>query len=238
MILSSSQVTENMTAIFAYAQNDIAFVAGDSLRNITLLGPTTVQKVHQWSPTVVFAQAGDGTFQSRLIANVLTLQPNLVASHPNDPDDVRLIHSYTQLWPTYWAQASAYFSKLASGNAHIRGTILVAAAADNHGPARIHAIDFATGQVKLCAGSIEAEGTDPPAFSALAQTLYNDLYVPNTAFAIDDWALRCIDTCVASHPNDVGWPADLAIARSSNPGAATLQRFGSHSLAGQAAFLI
>jgi predicted phosphatase len=60
-----------MTAIFAYAAHDVAFVAADTLRvdPINLLPRMRVCKVHHWSDLVIFGQTGTQHL-SRLIMDI------------------------------------------------------------------------------------------------------------------------------------------------------------------------
>lgn len=205
-----------MTAIFAYASGDVAFVAGDSLRVIPMFGVVAAKKVHQWSETVLLAQAGDGKFQSELVESLKTARPMLGHAHPTLPEDQRLLAGFTGMWPSHHARALASVAKLKSGAAHISGTILVAAAGDAFGPARIHKLDFATGTHATVATDVIADGTAPGQFTNLARSLIRTMRPSSGPFPIDEWGVQCVAHCVASHPNQVGWPADVMLTRPAN----------------------
>lgn len=207
-----------MTAIFAYASGDVAFVAGDSLRAIPMFGVVTAKKVHQWSETVLLAQAGDGKFQSELVESLKTARPLLAHAHPTMPDDQRLLVGFTGMWPSHYARALKSVQKLKSGAAHISGTILVAAASDAFGLARIHKLDFATGTHTTIATDVIADGTDPSQFTSIARSLMQTMRPPSSPFPIDEWGVQCVAQCAVSHPKQVGWPADVMLTRPANGG--------------------
>ena len=112
-----------MTAIFAFATDDTAFVAADTLRNHPLFGQVNAIKVHEWSDRVVPAQAGDGKFQSQLISEMKLAKPLLDFAHPSLAEDQRLITAFTSLQPNFYAKALSSVSKLASGAAHTPGPV-------------------------------------------------------------------------------------------------------------------
>lgn len=203
-----------MTAIFAFADGDYAFVAADTLRQLALYGGLTATKVHEWSDHVVLAQAGEGIFQSRLIAQMKLARPILANQYPGLPEDQRLITAYKGMWPDFYQNALASVSKLHNGSAHITGTILVASSADNHGGARIHKLDFATGTVKQSLNNVEADGQDPSLFATNAKTLMNTLRQTSQSLQLDLWGIKCVEDAISAYPTNVGWPVDLLLARS------------------------
>jgi hypothetical protein len=134
------------------------------------------------------------------------------------PHDQRLIRAFQSLRPTNYQNACNAVSGLASGSAHIVGTLLVASAADSHGAARIHSLDFVTGTATLLAGSVAADGQDPTAFTSNAQALLSSRSSAGSPFQIDQWGIQCVADAVALFPHQVGWPVDLLLARRSSGG--------------------
>ena len=204
-----------MTAIFAYAKGDVAFVIGDTKRGIALGDPVCAKKVHYWSDTVVIAQAGDGKFQSELLADLIVKQPNIEGALIGQPSDEQFLEGFRRRRPTHYQDAAKFYSNLASGTKLITGTLLVASAADAAGPARIYILDFQTGQISRSANAMEASGDDAVAFAAIASTELAKL-AKESPFAIDQWGLRCIDQAVQKKPKTVGWPADMMLSRQSS----------------------
>jgi hypothetical protein len=141
-------------------------------------------------------------------------RPMLAHLHSGLPEDQRLITAYNSLWPKFYQQALTSVSKLHSGAAHITGTILVASAADAHGPARIHMLDFATGKVSQSSNSIEADGQNPTMFATNARALMSTLRQANRLFPLDQWGIKCVEDAVLAYPQNVGWPVDLILSRS------------------------
>ncbi|HME23702.1 MAG TPA: hypothetical protein VKI44_20645 [Acetobacteraceae bacterium] len=125
-----------MTAIFAYAEGDIAFVVGDSMRTDPLHGLTLAPalKVHEWSGWVVFGQAGNAHHQSALIGDI-----KLNKGYRPD-DDTGFAKAYQDLRkPHYQAALAKNGAKLSNG------TVLVAAARTSAVPARLTTVEFSTG---------------------------------------------------------------------------------------------
>lgn len=213
-----------MTAIFAYVDSDVAFVAGDSLRNFSGWGAVRARKVHHWSDRTVFAQCGDGKFLSLLIQEVKTAQAFLPIQFPNLSDDARLLQALAHFQPTHYASACKAVSKLASGSAHITGTILVASTADSFGPERISSFDFVTGTYSVISRDVAAEGTAASHFLTNAQAKLAAMKVTGSPFPIDLWAAECLENAIKAHPSKVGWPGDLILARPASHGRLTLAK--------------
>jgi hypothetical protein len=205
-----------MTAIFAYAKGDIAFVAGDTLRAdpLHVLPPACVVKVHDWSGTVVFGQAGNAHHQSAMIADIRQNK------NYRPDDDTGLANAHQNLRSLHHQAAVAK-----SGPNLSNGTLLVAAAQTAAFPARLSTLEFSTGNHQLLTGAIAADGTKPADFLAIAQTHMQALSAAGSGtIALDRWAMMCISDAVSVCPNDVGWPADLLIARSDGLGGRIVAR--------------
>jgi hypothetical protein len=219
-----------MTAIFAFVDGDSAFVAGDTKRGVY---PYEVgaSKVYEWSDGVVFAQAGDGNFQSKLIAQMRLERPLIQLHHPNFTDEQRLIEAFKKLQPSHYKTAveSDTFKKI--GAEHITGTILVAAAQHGAIPARIHILDFSTGTVTLSSEKFEVAGSDRDVLSAIALERLRVLRVPNQPFQVDQWGIECVEAAIDRLPRGIGWPADLALVRKVDVGdrLVLLRRVHAHS---------
>lgn len=228
-----------MTAIFAYASGDEAFVAGDTLRNIPMFGVVQATKVHQWSDTVLLAQAGDGKFQSELLGALKLARPMLGYEYPTEAEDERFLAGFTRMWPSHHERALESVANLKSGAAHISGTVLVAAAGDQFGAARIHKLDFATGTHATLATDMIADGTDPDQFTEQGRSLLDTMHSPLRRFPFDDWGTRCIDLCVKAYPGQVGWPADMILSRPSGDERVSIHRrvLGSESFISLSEFL-
>lgn len=192
-----------MTAILAFAASGIAFVAGDTKR-ATAMHPAT--KVHRWSTSVVFAQAGNGQQLSALIGQMMVCRPIL------GEDLNGLKAAFTQLSKTFHDQALA--AQAQSRTPHLvdtDGTILVADADSGD----VITLDFATGNcssphVPFGAGGVPQLVTEASVrWSAQNQSL-------------DLWATDAISACVGA---TVNWPIDLLIVRPNDLGGAlTVQR--------------
>jgi 20S proteasome alpha/beta subunit len=55
-----------MTAIFAYAEDDTAFIGADTRRAVLELS-SVVTKIHRWSEHILLAQTGAGKPMTELI---------------------------------------------------------------------------------------------------------------------------------------------------------------------------
>ena len=188
-----------MTAIFGYAEGDIAFVAGDTLRAdpLHVFPPACVVKVHDWSDTVVFGQAGNAHHQSALIAEIRR------DKNYRPDDDTGLANAHQNL------RASHHQAAVAKNGPNLSsGTLLVAAAQTATFPARLSTLEFSTGHHQPLTGAIAADGTRPADFLAIAQTHMRALSAAGAGgIALDRWAMMCISDAVAMCSNDVGFPA-------------------------------
>ena len=207
-----------MTAIFVYADNTIAFAAADTMRVIPGFAAVSAEKIHRWGDHVVLAQAGDGNFLSKLVFELQLKKPMIDAAYPALPDDQRLIQAFRNMQPSYYSNACQAVSKLASGSAHISGTLLVGSSADAHGPARIHSLDFTSGIAAPVAGLIASDGTNPQAFTKQAGLLLASLKQSPCLWQIDQWGVDCVSWAISQYPKNVGWPIDVMISRQSSVG--------------------
>jgi hypothetical protein len=152
-----------MTSIFAFVRDRIAFVAGDTLR-YDPLAPNRVCKLHHWSDSVVLAQAGEVHMLSEAIQRALPLSGFLQLPPTADG----FIEAFRRVHTGCWEKARAARAKLKAGEPP-PGTVLVAEAATDHGPARIFKLDFQTSTVTPSVDCFDADGTDPEQFRADAR---------------------------------------------------------------------
>jgi hypothetical protein len=192
-----------MTAILAFAALGVAFVAGDTKR-IMALHPAT--KVHRWSTSVVFAQAGNGPQLSGLIGQMMVCRPVL------GEDLGGLKDAFTQLRKTFHDQALAAQAKSRTPQyVDTNGTLLAADAESGD----VIGLDFATGK---CSPPQMPFGTSGVAQLATEAATQWPVHAP----ALDLWAAASINGCVGP---TVAWPIDLLITRPNDPaGALTVQR--------------
>lgn len=192
-----------MTAILAYASPGVAFVAGDTKR-VTAAHPAT--KVHRWSTTVVFAQAGNGPQLSSLIGQMMVCRPILGESLDGLKD------AFKQLRKTFHDQAlAAQVQSRTPQYVDTSGTLLVADAQSGE----VIALDFATG---ACSSPKVPFGTGGVAqLSAAAAARWR-----SHRLQLDLWATASINACTGAA---VAWPIDVLITRPNDPaGALTVQR--------------
>jgi hypothetical protein len=96
------------------------------------------------------------------------------------------------------------------------GTVLVASRPSRCNPARIHKLDFETGNAELCKTSIVADGTNAQGFQSNAITEFDKLREGNDdrGVQLDVWAARCVENAATAHPRGIGFPVDVIIVRS------------------------
>jgi hypothetical protein len=134
-----------MTAIYAYACDRIAFVAGDTIRTDRNRVRQSISKVHHWSDSVVLAQAGEAQALSDLLQTVLPFMGWL------EPTAEGFIEGFRQCRSGFWDKATELYKQKGGGKVP-PGTVLVAAAATDQTPARVFKLDFETGGVSgVCA---------------------------------------------------------------------------------------
>ncbi|MEG3172151.1 hypothetical protein U1708_07980 [Sphingomonas sp. ZB1N12] len=187
-----------MTAVFAFVQNDVIFLASDTRRGSTY--PLTVQKIHSWSDEVILGQAGNGAHQSGLIADLRNRRGH--AAHATEQ----------ALYALYRTHRPLHLSQV-TPPAGTNGTILVAETTTGSN-GTLWAYDFHTGNRSSVNGPIAAIGTNPAVLTQLAQNHANRLQGQGS-LAADEWAQMCVEDAIRQFPADVGWPCDLLIARPS-----------------------
>lgn len=201
-----------MTAIYAYARDRIAFVAGDTLRYDPVAKGQTVCKLHHWSDSVVLAQAGEAHMLSDAIQRAMPLFGFLRLPPTADG----FIQAFRQVHAGFWDKARKARSKLKAGEPP-PGTVLIAEAATDHGAARVLKLDFQTATVTPSDGCFDADGTDVNQFRATAQQHLEALQGngENQTVPLDIWAARCVQEAAAAYPEYIGFPVDVLIARPS-----------------------
>lgn len=192
-----------MTAILAFAARGLGFVAGDTKR-ATALHPAV--KVHRWSTTVVFAQAGNGQQLSSLIGQMTA------SRHVYGENLQGLVNAFAQLREHFHDQALTVKAK--SETPHLvdtNGILLVADAASGV----VVDLDFASGHRHSPQGPFETGGV--PQLVTEAAHRWSAL-----SQALDVWAVASIDACVGLA---VSWPIDALIVKPHDAtGSLTVQR--------------
>lgn len=200
-----------MTAIFAYVTADIAFIAGDTLRvdPSGLLPPMTICKIHYWSESVIFGQAGS-QHQSSMISEM-----KLKKKQYTDPKTGNIYFDDSEHWlfQSFNSCQSIHYPRAlaASGPILSQGSVFVA----SPNPAgELFCYDFASGSRSIIGGSIAAGGTNPALFLGSAQRHMTTLGAAGSkSLPLDQWAKMCLTDAIAACPATVGWPADLLISR-------------------------
>jgi hypothetical protein len=199
-----------MTAIYAYAQDDMALVGGDTSR--TYRGGVSLQacKLYHWSDCVLLAQAGESQFLTQLLG---TLLPQAGFSGLTDTG---FFATFAQLHAKFWNDAENYYLARNLG-AVPDGTVLVAAAATSTAPARIHRVDFRTGIPTPCHASPVADGADAIQFTSDAQGHLAALRAASggAGVPLDTWVALCVTDAANGYPGLVAYPADVLVARPS-----------------------
>jgi hypothetical protein len=201
-----------MTAIYAYARNRVAFVAGDTVRYDPIAGRQTVCKLHHWSDSVVLAQAGEARMLSKAIQRAVPLSGFLQLPPTGDG----FIQAFERVRPGCWAEAQNAFAARNAGNPP-PGTVLIAEAATDHTAARVLKLDFETGALTPSVGFFDADGTDVDQFRTIAQFHLDALQADghDQGIPLDVWAARCVQNAAEAHPRYIGFPADVLIGRPS-----------------------
>ncbi|MGC1457657.1 MAG: hypothetical protein WA825_05220 [Steroidobacteraceae bacterium] len=197
-----------MTAIFVYADSDIAFVASDTKRE--QLGYQTVaNKTVRWSENIVISQTGFGEGLQRLTGEMMSWQHR----DPRMLTGAGIAHAFRQVAAT---RRTDEIGRLQHGIAGaVAGTLVVVEAPRDGTPGVIFTLDWVTEAQTMQPGPVYADGTDQPAFLAIAQTQFKSLGSGGTGFDLANWGLSCIAES-KKHPKSgvaVDWPADLTICR-------------------------
>lgn len=205
-----------MTAIFAFADHGVAFVAADTRR--TPAGKPnhhfTAPKFYRWSDEVLLAQSGEAHALTLLILKMLRSAPLL-------PSDAEFIASFTQLRGRFWRVAE----RLYGSQPPPRGNVLVVTGGQSG--SRITSVDFQSGDAVVIPNNHHAEGSDPTAFQAIATQRLSQ-FSSAAGVQLDGWGASCIaDAIVAvptspNVPGPIGWPADLVVSKSTGGADRTL----------------
>jgi hypothetical protein len=228
-----------VTAIFAYAAGDIAFIAGDSLRGDPLKAFSihTVFKIHHWGDRLVFGQAG-----SQYLSDWV-METRRRKSQWFDSATGSTIFDDLEVWfekTLGISRATHYQEALAKCGPALSMGVLLAASVDSHGKAqRLTSYDFATGVRNVLAGECAAEGVDATLFTRIAAKHMIALKSRGAiSVPLDEWAQMCVSDAIAAHGVSVGWPCDLLISRPSAHGGRILvqRRINNSSTCGDPLF--
>ena len=213
-----------MTAVYAYAQDNVVFVGGDSCRTDRRGVRVPACKLYHWSDSVLFAQAGEAQFLTQLIGKVLPL----MGFYP--PTDEGFFDAFAQLNGRFWSEAEQYYTARKAGSVPA-GTILAVATATSSTSARIHRVDFRTGLPTLSNQLLEADGAAAAQFTSDAQRHFLALRAAssNNGVPLDKWAALCVSDAATSHPGVVNYPTDALIGRPSTAGDRVLVQRRMHS---------
>ncbi len=183
-----------MTAIFAYAKDDISFIAADSRRGI--LPTTEVLKVHQWSEHILIAQTGDGPAMTKLIHKMLEIRDNCA-------DQTTDLPTLTSIF------------KIKTLGKNICGKFVVAVASHGQDKAQIQTFDCCTRQTTTVGNLLDiyADGTSQPIFQNIADYEFQKMLNSGHPIPLDIWAVECIKKAKTQAPDYVDFPATLAITR-------------------------
>ena len=198
-----------MTAIFAYADSEIAFVASDTKR--ALLGfETTASKSIRWSESIIVAQTGFGEGLQRLTGEMMSWQHR----NPMMLTGAGVAHAFHQ---TARARRTAELAMLRKGSpaSAVGGTLVVVEAPRIGTSGSIFTLDWQAETETQQSGPVYADGSDQTAFLAIAEAQFKSLGSGGKGFDLAKWGLLCIAEAI-KHPNcgfAVGWPADLTICR-------------------------
>ena len=167
-----------------------------------------VEKVHRWSETVLLAQTGAGRPMTRLIQKMMF---NRDHDYPKNSTGEGLKSLYSSLRPLLYNEEL----RTSRSRSALNGTFVVVVASDGIAPAEIFTLDYATGAYTPIGGSGTryADGTNQTVFQAVADRQFAALSSSASKLPLDVWASNCIQDAVASEPQHVDWPADLAISR-------------------------
>ncbi|MFT8367076.1 MAG: hypothetical protein ABF623_14680 [Gluconobacter cerinus] len=184
-----------MTAIIAYAEQDYAFVAGDSKR---VLGLYPTVKLHTWGSQVVFAQSGNATHLSKCIGMMCAFRGSMWGT---DLADFHTAFSSQQ--PIWHAQAVS--ARATNPSIDTNGVLLVADAASG----MVTKFEFGTG-TNSCVPSPAASG-DPATQPSMI------IAWGNGRKDLDGWAYDSINPLCGTVAS-IDLPIDLLISRPATNG--------------------
>lgn len=193
-----------MTALFAYAADEVAFIASDTCRALGGLR-SLAAKTFQWSDTLLVAQTGFGEGLQRLTGEMKSRQHY-------DPSfrGQKGVYSLFDRHRAYRLELERFNSKVPSV---VGGTLLSVQLGSVRGPASIVTLDWVSGAVSSQTLPVYADGSDPTLFNQIAQSQLAAL--PANNLDLGQWATRCMQDVMActTMVGVVDWPLDLAIIR-------------------------
>ena len=224
-----------MTAIFAHVKGQRAIIAADSLRVDPMgwLPSQNVLKVFHWADRILFAATGNGPRLERLARDVIGEQAS------TSPDEAGFLAAFHKHQAAHYAAATSGMSLATKLPGFAQGSYLVAVPELNGVPAHLFELDFATGTQTSLNSNIWAQGTDPVAFQAIAQSAFSNYSIGATVPG-DLCGSECIRQAVSMHPQAVGLPFDVAISTLSGNGSYSVRisRHLSHPTTNDPAFEI
>ena len=175
-----------MTAIFAYADSDIAFVASDTKRE-QFGFQTVADKTIRWSENIVISQTGFGEGLQRLTGEMMSWRHR----HPSMLTGAGIAHAFCQLAATRRTEEIARLQHKSLAGA-VAGALVVIEAPRDGRPGVIFTLDWATEAQTTQPGPVYADGTDQPAFLSIAQAQFKSLGSGGQGFDLANWGLSCI----------------------------------------------
>lgn len=197
-----------MTAIFAFAERDVTFVASDTKRGLSVGGSFTARKTQVWDERTLIAQTGFGEGLQRLVGEMLARQH----VHPSFVQPGGAAASF-EIVRAFRLEYERHHAKTASA---VGGTLVVVEGGYLTTPASITTLDWTTGNPVVISGPVHGNGSNPNAFQRIAVDQYNS-FRPGGSGPIDlgAWAMACIADAkqVQNGGTAVDWPIDLTIIR-------------------------
>lgn len=197
--------TTSMTALFAYADNEVAFIASDTCRAQGIM-QFVAAKTSQWSDVVLIAQTGFGEGLQRLSGEMKARQ--------HLRPEWRGLQGVEDLFTKHRAYRLEFERHHNKTPNTINGTLLAVQAGTFRGPPRIATYDWVSGSICPQALPVYADGTNAPLFNQIAQGEFAKMS-SSSNLDLGDWAVRCMKV-VKTDPgmvNIVEWPVDLSIIR-------------------------
>jgi hypothetical protein len=182
-----------MTAIVAFAQTGYAFLGGDTKRTMALF---PASKLHSWSDTTLFGQAGNALKLTEAIGVCFKCQPQFGCGLDG------LLTAFDQARKVIYPQAVAANSKGASG------TLLIAHIGDKVHPAGLWTMEFDPA-IPAIPVTTPIFGIGVSAIIPAANQIW-DAARPAGPFSLGRWAMDSIESVVSP---DVDWPVDMMISR-------------------------
>ena len=198
-----------VTAVFSFAFDGKVLLATDTLRVDPggCFAPRTVEKSYCWKGFVPFGGAGTGAF-IRQVAEFMAVSE---ADYAADTTGFRKAFADGRQTVLDAIEASNDPKKKAAAHG-----VVLAAIPQCSARGEILRLDFSTGEVIVCEGTVFAEGTRPPDFLENAKKVLAEM--SGSGLEADRLALECMARAVSLCPEHVGWPMDLRVAEASPTG--------------------